>query len=403
VPGLPHAGSYYAELDIVGSDPVYVTGSLYEYKGGPLVARVPTLVDTNVRDLWEEERAINYPVFATGVSGICGYNEDPEPAGYYATFDDVFSISDGPAAVCLSPANGSTDVSINVGLSWVEAAFATSRELWFGKPGAMQKVTPNPAGKSYDPGRLEFGQTYQWRVDQVGPSGVVTGHTWTFTTGQCLPVDDFESYANDAAIESKWPHNIPPHPTQGPYHYIFLETTNVRQGAKAMRFEYQNQYDPYLTEATRTLDSVQDWTANGVKALSLTFRGEDSNVEQLFYIRLEDSAGKTGKVDHPYRYAVQSEQWQEWDIALEQFAGAGVNLAAVKKITIGFGDGTKSDQALEDRDVVYIDNVRLCPARCFNVEQVNLTGDVNGDCVVDLRDLAIMAEGWLNNGLSVVP
>jgi len=95
MPGLNHARSYYAELDIVGSDPVYVTGSLYEYKGGPLVARAPTLIDTNVKDPWEEERAINYPVFGSGVSGICAYNGDPQPPGYYCTFDDVFSISDG--------------------------------------------------------------------------------------------------------------------------------------------------------------------------------------------------------------------------------------------------------------------------------------------------------------------
>ena len=39
VPGIGHARSYYAELDVVGSDPVYITGSLYEYKGGPLLAR----------------------------------------------------------------------------------------------------------------------------------------------------------------------------------------------------------------------------------------------------------------------------------------------------------------------------------------------------------------------------
>jgi hypothetical protein len=57
----------------------------------------------------------------------------------------------------------------------------------------------------------------------------------------------------------------------------------------------------------------------------------------------------------------------------------------------------------KDFDDVYIDNVRLCPARCFNVEQVNLTGDVNGDCIVDFKDLVIMGEGWLNNGLSVLP
>jgi hypothetical protein len=398
VPGFDLARSYYAELDILGSGPVYITGSLYEYKGGPLVVRTATMVDTAGNDPWEEPDEYD-AVFTNGVSCIFAQSEqlhEGDPIGYHVTFDDVFSISDGPAAVNPSPADGATGVSIEADLSWVEAAFSTSRQLWFGKKGAMQKVAPNPAGKSYDPGPLEFGQTYQWRVDQVGAASTVTGHVWTFTTVQCQPVDDFESYANDAAIESAWVHNI-----GGAYHYVFVETGTVSQGAKSMRLEYQNQYDPFLTEATRTFSSPQDWTGNGVKALSLAFRGDDVNVEQPMFIRLEDGAGKTAVVTHPYTYAVQSEPWRQWDIALEEFGG--VNLAAIKKITIGIGNRTNSGQAVEDRDVVYIDDIRLCPARCFNVGQVDLSGDVNGDCVVDFKDLAMMASGWLNDGLSILP
>lgn len=93
--------------------------------------------------------------------------------------------------------------------------------------------------------------------------------------------------------------------------------------------------------------------------------------------------------------------WRQWDVPLSLFEG--INLAAIKKITIGVGDGTKSGQELEDRDVVYIDRIGLCPDRCFNVGQIDLRGDVNGDCVVDLADFAAMADGWLNAGLSVLP
>jgi len=396
VPGLDHARSHYVELDVVGSDPVYITGSIYQYKGGPLLVRTPTFIDTSSNDPWET-KGIHDNVFASGRSGIFSSNQDPEPVGYHCTFDDVFSISDGPAAVNASPGDGATGVSTEANLSWIEAAFATSRELWFGKEGAMQKVSPAPAGTTFDPGRLEFGQTYQWRVDQVGPSGTVRGHTWTFTTGQCLTVDDFESYANDAAIAAKWPHNVPP------YDYVFLETSNVQQGAKSMRFEYQNQADPYFTEATYTFATAQDWTKYGIKALSLVFRGRNDNVEQLMRVRLQDAAGNTATAAHPYTYAVESDTWRQWDIALEQFSSAGVNLAAITKVTIIVGDGTKSGQADKDRDMIYVDNIRLCPARCFNVGQLDLSGDINADCVVDLADFAAMADGWLNAGLSVLP
>jgi hypothetical protein len=32
-----------------------------------------------------------------------------------------------------------------------------------------------------------------------------------------------------------------------------------------------------------------------------------------------------------------------------------------------------------------------------------LSGDINGDCMIDLTDFAAMADGWLNAGLSVLP
>jgi len=397
VPGLAHARSYYAELDIVGSNPTYVTGCLYEYKGGPLVARVPTLIDTSANDPWEDTGKQDAP-FTSGVSGIGAMNEDPVPPGYRVTFDDVFSVSNGPAAVGPNPADGAKGVSIDADLSWKEATFATSRELWFGKPGLMQKITPSPAGTSYDPGTLEFSQTYEWRVDEIG-SNTVTGHVWTFTTGPCLAVDDFESYADHAAIAAKWVDNFP----DPGLDYVFLETSRIHSGAKAMRLEYQNQFAPYITEATRTFAAAQDWTANNnnVKALSLFFRGRAANVEQVMYVKLEDAVGTSYKVVHPYKSAVESESWYEWTIDLKDFSG--VSLAAIKKITIGVGDGSNSGQSGNSSDMIYIDDVTLCPCRCFNPEKLDLRGDLDGNCKVNLEDLAVMANGWLNDGLSVTP
>ncbi len=359
VPGLNHARSYYAELDVVGSGPVYVTGSLYEYKGGPLVAKTATMVDTNGNDPWEDE-GVNDEPFVSGQSAIFAQNENEEPAGYHCTFDDVFSVSDGPAAVNPGPADGAADVPTDVSLSWLEAEFATSRELWLGKEGAMEKVEPAPAGTTFDPGTLEFGQTYQWRVDQIGPSGTVTGRTWTFTTAECISVEDFQSYADHAGIRAVWIESILD------FDYVFLAADS--QGNNSMRFEFQNQYDPYFTEATRTFNSPQDWTAQAVEALSLSFIGEHENMEHLMYLKLEDATGQSFKVEHPYTYACQSDIWRQWTVALEQFSNGGIDLGSVKKITIGLGDGTSSAQVGEDRDHIYIDQIQLCPAGFYNIE-----------------------------------
>ena len=359
VPGLNHARSYYAEMDLVGSDPVYITGSLYEYKDGPLVARTATMVDTSGNDPWEEDAGSDAP-FLSGSSGIFSQNENEEPVGYHCTFDDVFSVSDGPAAVNPSPDNGA-DVPIDASLSWVEAAFATGRELWLGKAGAMEKVDPAPSGTTYTPDNLELGETYEWRVDQIGPAGTVTGHTWTFTVADYLIVDDFESYTSDEDIRIAWVDNI----DEAGVEYVLLSSGENN----TMRFEFQNQYPPYFTEITQTFESSQDWTVQGVEGLSLSFVGEHENAEHPMYVTLEDAAGQSFRVE-TFTHACQSDSWRQWTIALVQFSDGGVDLTSVKKITIGLGDaeGAGSAQDGEDRDHVYIDQIILIPDGLDNIE-----------------------------------
>jgi len=401
VPGLNHSRSHYVELDVVGSGPVYVTGSIYEYKGGPLLVRTPTMVDTSGNDPWEKP-GLNDGVYVNGKSGVFAINEHPTPVGYHSTLDTVSSVSDGPAAVCLSPADGATGVGVDTDLQWVEAAFATSRELWFGKKGAMKKVTS--AGATYDPGPLQFGQTYQWQVNQIGPGGMVKGLVWTFTTEGtaegCLLVDDFESYADDWTLRDAWPDNIPP------VDYAYLETGVVYAGKKALRFEYQNQYDPYLTELTHTYADPQDWTRAGLAALYLYLRGDEDNYAQKLYVVLEDAEVPANShavpaVPEPNAYAVKNESWQKWAIELSEFSDNGVSLARIKKISIRVGDGTSSGQPLEppDVDMIYIDEIKVCPRMC----SLNMGGDVDGDCRIDFGDFAAVADGWLAEGTYELP
>lgn len=355
VPSLDNERSYYAELEVVGSGPVYVTGRLYEYQGGPLVAETETMVDTDGNDPWEDPDEQD-EAFKTGVSGIFAQNEQSEPAGFYTTFDDISSASDGPSAVAIDPVDGATDVSVLVKLDWLEGAFATGRQLWFGPAGDMQLVDPAPNGSAYEPGMLESGRAYEWRVDQIGPSGTVTGHTWQFTTGQSVPVDDFELYTGTGDLAATWVHNI-----GADFSYVFLETGTVNQGAKAMRLEYQNQYEPFFTEATRTFESAQDWTVISPKSLELSFRGKDDNLEQRMYLRVEDSAGNQATIDQPFGFAAQTEFWRTWTIDLSEVTDAGVDLASVTKLTIGMGNGEPSAQQGEDIDTLYVDKIRLQP------------------------------------------
>ncbi|MHC4204504.1 MAG: hypothetical protein ACYSTT_07615 [Planctomycetota bacterium] len=347
VPGLDHARGHYVELDVVGSDPVYITGSIYDHKDGPLLVRTPTFIDTSANDPWEAP-GMHDDVYASGVSGITASNQDLGVVGYHSPFDSVSSISDGPAAVNPSPADGATNVPIDTAMSWIEAEFATGRELWLGKAGAMEKVDPAPAAVAYTPANLELGQTYEWRIDQIGPSGTVEGHTWTFTTADYIAVDDFESYTNDIELRNAWVDNI----DEPGVEYVLLASGDNN----SMRFEFENQFDPFYTEITRTFAGPQDWTAKSVDELSLSFVGEHENAEHLMYLTLEDAAGQSFRVE-TFPHACQTDSWRQWTIALVQFSDGGVDLTSVKKITIGTGDGTISGQI--DRDHIYIDQIVL--------------------------------------------
>lgn len=406
VPGVINQRSFYAELDVVGSNPVYVTGSLYAYKGGPLIARTPTLVDTNAQDSWERNQPSSvpfpvHPVFPSGVSAIFAMNERENPAGYHVSFDDICSLSDGPAAICLGPVDGATNAAWSgTTLTWVEPAYATSRILWFGKAGSMSRFLP--AGTSFNPGILDAGKTYQWRVDMVGPGGIVEGRTQSFTTAESIPFEDFETYANDRSLRLVWDPNMVPGQPMDPNSANAIDSTTASQASKSMRMEVKNREAPYLRQYTRTLNPAQDWTANGVKALSLFFRGKSDNFEQPLFVKLYDSEGHFGTAALP-GYAIQATSWNPWTIDLSTIASQGVNLAAIAKIAVGVGSGSSSGQGEGDVDTVWVDDLRFYQARCFNTAGLGLYSDANGDCRVDLEDFATLAAEWLNNGISVTP
>jgi hypothetical protein len=354
VPGLGHGRSYYAELEVIGSNPVYITSRLYESRGGTLLASTPTLIDTNAQDDWENGGA-GVEVIAKGQAGVFGMTQRDDPPGYHVTYDTIYATA-VPGVVVVSPAPNVTGVSASTELHWIEPAYATSRQLYFGKAGAMEPVSLTGNETTYNTGVLEFNQSYQWRVDLMGPAGTVTGNTWSFNTGGSFVVDDFESYGNNDDIAATWIHDIP-----GDYDYVFLESGTVHQGEKALRFEYQNQYEPYTTQITRTFTAAQDWTQGQASLLSLSFTGKAENVFQTMSVILEDEAGHAGVVDHPYDYAVGTRTWSPWDIALAEFSDAGVDLAAIQKLSIRLGSGVDSGQAGEDRDVLYFDEIVLRP------------------------------------------
>jgi hypothetical protein len=107
----------------------------------------------------------------------------------------ILAGAETPTAGDPNPENEATDVSRDVVLSWTPGMYAVAHDVYFGgsfndvnnasrgdTTGVLKKQGQEP--NSFNPGRLQFGQTCYWRIDEVNapPSGAVwKGGVWSFT------------------------------------------------------------------------------------------------------------------------------------------------------------------------------------------------------------------------------
>ena len=290
---------------------------------------------------------------------------------------DVWSFTTPGAVGNPQPAYGATDVGMNAILSWTPADSAASHQFYFGtdKEIVRNANTGSPEYKgskalgteSYDPGLLEAGKTYYWRVDEVdSQSNTAKGPIWIFTTGAFLLVDDFESYTDDdAAGEAIWQtwidgFGIPDNGAQVGYLMPpYAEQTIVHGGAQSMPLLYANEADVTNSEATMTLTAPRDWTQAGVVELSLWLRGGSDNAAEPLYVALSNSAGSPAVVTYDDPGVATVRSWTQWRIPLQRLTDQGIDLTNVDKIAIGLG--TKAGIAAPGGfGTVYIDDIRLC-------------------------------------------
>jgi len=94
----------------------------------------------------------------------------------------------GGAAGAPVPSDKETDVLRDSVLSWASGAYEGTHNLYFGESldDVNNATVPTASGltvNSYDPGRMEFGKTHYWRVDEVNASPDKTVHkgaVWSF-------------------------------------------------------------------------------------------------------------------------------------------------------------------------------------------------------------------------------
>jgi len=392
------------DIDFVTGEWVHV-GAVRDTQEG----RVRLYADAVLKGSTEDITNYTYPmtqglVFGVDTDGwiryFPGQLDDIRVYNYALSADDIaglYQLLQSVNAWSPSPFDGEQDVRADTRLCWNAGADAVRHHVYFGTDFAdvndgdtaseSYKGSQSVDANTYNPGELELGRTYYWRIDEVNDTTIWKGNVWSFTVAEYIVVDDFEDY-NGITIHDAWADGTSQAPSNGAR--ISIDVEFAHTGSQSMRFVYDNNVVPFYSEAGRTFGIAQDWTRYGARVLSLWFCGDPNNHVEKMYVGAEDSSGYTALM--PYDgdiNDVKVAEWQEWNIGLAEFND--VNLATVEKIYVVFGD--KDSSAPGGTGTVYFDDIRLYPCRSGGLDS-----DFTGDCVVDLKDLAIMASEWLGEG-----
>jgi hypothetical protein len=304
--------------------------------------------------------------------------------------------------------------------------FSTSHKAVIDETISPVSIPANGSYGSHNVGALDLGRTYYWKVNEVNEAEIPTtwkGDIWNFAVLDYFVVDDMETYGS-ADVPGQpgsriwytwndgygWTTPAPGNHGNNTGAIVDANAANFHGGRRSLRIDYDNDgtfsniygepKHPYHSEVQREWASPQDWTKNGIKALTVWFYGASANAAEQLYVALEDNAGRVKVVNYPDLQAVRVAGWQEWNIALSDFSAAGVNLKAIKKMYIGLGNRVSPKAG--GTGTIYIDDIRLYPSRCIP-SMGKPAADLSGNCVVDQADVDILANLWLDSGFQITP
>ena len=307
-----------------------------------------------------------------------------------------------------SPADGSTaNIDLAKPLVWTPGDGAVKHDVYFGSD--EQTVfyadvsdvsgiyrSRQDANSYTPPDALDYNQTYYWRVDEVeaDDTEVNKGRVWSFTVADFIIVDDFEAYdAGDNQIWFAWydglgfgAPDVPPYfAGNGTGSAVgeentasFTEETIVHWGGQSMPLTYNNNkqgFQPY-SEVGMTLSSRQDWTAQGVKALSLWFRGYPASVGSF-------AEGPAGTYTMTARGTDIWDTSDEFHFAFKELSGPGSIIARVESVR---NSNNWAKAGVMMRDTLDPDSrhamMVVTPAQGVSFQRRSTTGDVSFETTI---------------------
>ncbi len=323
-----------------------------------------------------------------------------------------FDIANVRARICTDcgdiacnpiPVDGAKNVPTDAVLSWSPGQYAGKHKVYLdtdittvASGAGVVSEPPQPQdANTFDPGGLELGATYYWRIDEVNDQNVWPGRVWSFTTTDHLIIDDFEQYyslpstdVNQIRIYDVWKNDG-----------VHLWTDQTHDcSKKSMGYSYSYNRNSVYSETVRTFNPPQDWTATGAKALELYFYGRSYNTVSQMYLVLNDGNSETVVPYLGDANDIIKETWLPWRIELQDLPD--IDLSNIESIAIGF-DADPGNPYGGGSGIVYFDDIRLYSSRCL--EENMPDADFNGDCLVNFEDLEEMAFSWLDTGYNIYP
>jgi hypothetical protein len=297
--------------------------------------------------------------------------------------------SQTPWATCPVPPHDACDIPPDVVLKWLPGLAANQHIVYFGKTlseveggtDSVKKSQQPQDNTHFDPGPLELGQRYYWRVDEVytSPSSLIQkGDVWAFDVARSRRIDDFEF------VPFNWEYH------EGSF--IRTESSQspdpVYEGCRAMAMHFNLSPNDH-TGLAHQFNPPQDWSALGAEFIELALHGHPDNPQRVrFYLRLSDGQ-RTITLYNGDPNGVKDPQWYVWKIPLSSFSG--LDLSQINRMVLGV-TGDSPDNTWGE---VYLDSIALYKAQCDEAQCRR--ADLNCDCRVDYRDLDQLLDTWLDS------
>ncbi|MCP4451792.1 MAG: discoidin domain-containing protein, partial [Planctomycetes bacterium] len=198
----------------------------------------------------------------------------------------VSGLADPGTASNPSPEDEDSDVIRDTLLTWTPGQYPGTHDVYFGSSfeDVNSATVPAAAGldvNSFAPGRLEFGQTYYWRADEVNGTPdktVFKGEVWSFTAEPysiLIPGAEVAVTASSSANEFSLPEKLTDGSGMGEdgTHAIVPES---------MWFTAAVDLDPWVQfdfDGIKQLDIMKIWNSNGAAESAIGWGVKDVVIE----------------------------------------------------------------------------------------------------------------------------